>query len=648
MVPSSRRVRGRWLAGAVALVFGGGVGAGADGPPPGTVSPLRQWAASVVTIEDVAGRRGPIASGVVVSADGHVATACSILHRMRRVRVRTHEGATHDVLGVAAADRRKDLALLVIERGPDMPPAAPLVDRAVDVGETVHAVAGPAAEPLVAATDRVDAIESGAWYRRSLPVAERGTVAADQCRIIHHAYMNLSARGGALFGDDGRLLGVLVAAADWDDRIHVAVHAGHVHELLDQAVAPRALSTLAQDDPLPDALEPAAAAAARSRHHLPPLAADVAARGRDLRRLLHELLATRDSISREQRRLTARADGWRAEAAVPQQAFESVQQLIAQNRLEFTSMVPEIVGVDRPIGDDLEITERYYSPRQMAMRQQLDRECLVLTLQLARIHGERLRWQSRTLQSDRDRAALERMAESLREEIFFAGDPLGMRGDDEIEEALGVLDAEIAEGGGDGTAALVRGLWLTRLERFVEAMADFDRVIEDDRRLRSAARLARQRALGRLRGAGISAAVASAARSAAADPVIETVLARCAIDAADWPVATRWLQAALVHGGDPVELQIALARASLAPRGGQRNPRRALEQARGACRASRGADWRAFVTEAMALGAAGDWEKAALLLIDVEPLVDAVAWTPFRDWQAAIDREQLPADWFSR
>lgn len=641
MVTWSRRAPGLRLAGGVILALGGSAGARADEPP------LRTWASSVVTVEDASGQRGPIASGVVVSAEGHVATTWSTLDRVRRVRVRTHDGALHDVLGVAAADRRRDLAVLVMKRGADLPPAATLVDRAVDVGETVHAIAGPAADPLVAATDRIDSIESGAWYRRTLPAAERGTVAADQCRIVHHAYLNPSARGGALFGDDGRLLGVLVAAADWSDRIHVAVHAGHVRELLDRTVAPRALATLARDEPLPDPIAPPVAADARAARHLPPLTGDVAARGGALHGLLRALLATRDGIPGEQRRLAARAASWAAEALVPQQAFESVQQQIAGNRLQFTSMVPEIVADARPIGGDLEITERFFSPRQMAMRQQLDRECMVLTLQLARIHGERLKWQSRALQSDRDSGALDRVAEALRQEMFFAGDPLGMRGDDEIEDALGVLDAEIAEGGADGMLVLLRGLWLTRLKRFDEAVADFDRVIEDDRMLRPVAELARQRAAVRRRGDGLSAVVGRAARSGAGDPIMETLLARCAIDAADWPAATKWLQAALAHGGDPVELHVALAFVSLTPDGRQRNPRRAREHARSACRESLGTDWRAWGAEALSAAAAGDWEEAAIRLTRAEALVDATVPTTFREWQTAVDRHLLPTDWFT-
>jgi len=622
-------------------------------PPAGAMAaepPLRVWASSVVTIEAQGGGAAVVASGVVVSAAGHVVTAWSPLRGARRVRLLTHDGRRHDVLGVVAADRRLDLVVLAMKRGADMPPPAALVDRAVDVGETVHAIAGPGAEPAIAATDRVDAIESGARYRRALPPQTRGTVAPEQCRIVHHAYLGAAARGGALFGDDGRLLGVLVAAADWDDRVHVAVHAGHVRELLDHVVAPRALPRLADAERTADPASVRDDARRRAERFLPAVDGDVAALPGTLRDLLAAHRANLAALSDERRRVAARDDGWRVAARVPEEAFEEVQRRITVNRVAFTTMEPEDQiesVVTLPDGMIRRMTQQVFSPRQMLVRQELDRECLVLQLELGRIHGERLRWQSLAEQTQRDLAALDRMAATLEVEVFFAGDPLGMRGDDEIDAANAELDAEIAAGGRVGVFVLLRGLSHTRLRRFDEAIADFDRVIEDDRVWRPAATLARARTEARRRGASSAAAVARAAREGAGDPIIDTLLARCAIDAGDWRAADTRLQSALRHGGDPLHLHSALARVALAPEGRERHPRRAREHAHAVCLASSGRDWRGWGLDALATAAAGDWDEAERRLSAAEAIVEPPARDPFRTWQTAIDQRRMPIDWFT-
>jgi hypothetical protein len=251
---------------------------------------------------------------------------------------------------------------------------------------------------------------------------------------------------------------------------------------------------------------------------------------------------------------------------------------------------------------------------------------MALNFQLARIEGERLRFRSRERQGELDLAALDRAAVALERETFFAGDPLAMRGDEEIEDALGELDAEIAEGRAAGVFGLLRGMWLTRLKRFDDAVVDFDRVIEDDRALRPVAELARA-------GDG--------------DPLMATVRARCAIDEGAWAAADTALQEALSHGGDTFELQMALARVALVAEGRRRNPRRAIDHARAACRASCAGDWLPWGLLGLATAAGGDWADAAARLSAAEPLVPPDARGPYRAWQTAVDERRLPIDWFA-
>jgi hypothetical protein len=181
---------------------------------------------------------------------------------------------------------------------------------------------------------------------------------------------------------------------------------------------------------------------------------------------------------------------------------------------------------------------------------------------------------------------------SLLGTAFFAGDPLGMRGEEELETALPELDAEIAEGRPTGVFLLLRGLLQTRLTRFDEARSDFDRLIEEDRLLREADELALARADGRRRGGPLANAVVRGARRAKGDPIVETLLARTEIEEPDWTEAARWLRASLEHGGDPGELHTALSMFTLSVGESPGAPRHAADHAREACQLSHRTDWR--------------------------------------------------------
>ena len=144
--------------------------------------------------------------------------------------------------------------------------------------------------------------------------------------------------------------------------------------------------------------------------------------------------------------------------AGPQQQSEQVRRRIAANRLAIASIEPEVEifdadrlvpRVDAPLREQ---NERAFSPRQRILGQQLDSEYQGLLLQLAILDGERLRLQSRHAQTAADAAALRRIGESLVLAAFFAGDPLGMRGSEELEDALPELDAEIAGSPVDATS----------------------------------------------------------------------------------------------------------------------------------------------------------------------------------------------------
>ena len=616
---------------------------------------IQDWATSVVAIESATGKPRAAGCGVMVSGRGHVVTTWSTVYDAEKLKVRATNGTVSEVVGVVAADRGRELVLLATKPTDRGAPPAILLDRAVAVGEPVHAIGAPGAGPLAIASDRIDSIESGERYRRTCAIGTAPPIDADQSRLVHHAYLPRAGIGGGLFGDDGRLLGILVPTPDWTDRIHVAVHAGHVGELLESAGPPRPLATLKRAREITPVRDPNAVTRQRDQLHLPPLDCDTMRRGASLGERLQALRRRLAAIPEARRLLATRAQRWANEERLPQQRFEEVQRLIAANRLAIASIETEmeaiIPGSEAPLPGSEDAlrarSDRAYSPRQRALGQQLETEHQFLTARLAACQADRLRLRSRAPQIDADTRALDRLEEVLPGEIFFAGDPLGMRGEEEIEDALPELDDEIAEGRPAGVFLLLRGLWLTRLERFDDARADFDRLLDEDRQLRSAAELARARAEGRRRGEPLADAVVRGARRGKGDPIMETLLARVAIDQKDWALAAGWLRAALEHGGDSGELHTGLAMVTLATGKGPGAPRLAADHAEKACRASLGTDRRAWGLVGLSAAAAGKWDEAGETLDHAAPLATDFAPETLRHWRRCVRDRKLPDSWFA-
>jgi regulator of sirC expression with transglutaminase-like and TPR domain/S1-C subfamily serine protease len=89
----------------------------ADDAPPAWVAKIAAAAKPSVVVITVSGRDGSeagIGTGFIVRADGLVATNLHVIGEARPIAVRTHDGRSHEVIAVEAADRLLDLALLRI------------------------------------------------------------------------------------------------------------------------------------------------------------------------------------------------------------------------------------------------------------------------------------------------------------------------------------------------------------------------------------------------------------------------------------------------------------------------------------------------------------------------------------------------------
>lgn len=609
---------------------------------------VRSWMKAVVSIEGPGGRPSS-GSGVTVSERGHVVTTWAAVAGLAKPRIRAHDGSVHDVVGWAAADRGRELVLLSTTRRPAEDAVARLVDRFVAVGEPVHALGGPRCAPMTAASNRIDAIDSGERFLRSLSTESRTPLAADQCRIVHHAYLPPEARGGGLFSDDGLLYGILVDTPDWTDRVHVAVHAGHVRELIEAAGSVRPMSSLPKARIEVPCREAAVLARNRESLHLPPFDGDAVLRGGPLRERLRALREALAAIPAERRRLAVRAVRWDEEAAVPRRMFEDVQRQIAENRLAHASMEPEceirdgvVERAPRRESPSAEDPPRVFSAEQQFVRGRLDAEYRMLEWRLATIRAERLRYRSFEAQSAADAAALDRLEVSLLREVFFAGDPFSTRRRTEILEALPELDAEIGQGRPAAVFLLVRGAWYARLDRQEDALADFDRIADEDRSFVPAAELAADRC-GPRGGRGIGGRGPRARSRTPPDAILDSLRAGSALAAGDWTAARRALRAALDHGGDPGTIHEALARLTVIADG---EPRVAAEHARLAAAATLGTDWRAWGLSGLASAMAGDADSADETLALAEPLATAPDLRTLRAWRECVRDGSLPVSMF--
>lgn len=614
---------------------------------------LQQWARTVVSVEYSSGDATRWASGVLVAEEGIVATSYYAAVGAAKARARFHSGETVEVAGVVGVDRGKDLVLLALRAGETKWPAATIVARDLRIDEPTHGIGGPASAPLLVASDQLAAIESGQRYRLSRLGNDPRAVDDDQRRLITYGFLTWNSWGGGLFGDDGQLLGILTATSDWNDRVQVAVDARHVSRLLRERQTPRSLASLRSadaDSPAKEADQHDVEAVVADEG-LPDAPADDGERGLPQRERLRRLRYRLAELPQERKRLEDRSERWRKESRTPQQAFEQLQQQAAFNRLQFTSMQPELLVPVRTARAGAGSTgtaqmERRFSPRQIVARQQLDQALFVINLQLAAADAERLKSQSRMQQIEFDRGAIARYSARLVSQAFFLSDPLALRSLAEADDALGELDAEIDQGGAAAVFVLARGLARSRLRRWDEAQADFEQVIEDDRALALAAELALAR-LRMLRGeAGARESLAKALRTTPDEPIAWTVRARCELDQALWPAASRSLRSALEAGGDVAELEGALAWIAIRE-GGVNNARRGAQHARTARKATRGSDWNSRAALAWCLAGQRQWDAAQSELNRAEEVASDFGLDLVRTWQDRLRRQEGLEDLFA-
>jgi hypothetical protein len=171
----------------------------------------------VVSFSDRDGTTLGIGSGVIVGADGLIATNLHVLGEARPVRVRLFDGRSFDVTQVFAHEKSQDLALIRIDAG-DLP-ALELGDSdALQPGQSVVALGNPQGLEHSVVTGVVSAlrkdVEGMSMIQLAIPI-ERGN------------------SGGPVVDADGRVVGLLTLKSLVTDNLGYAVAINSLKPLLE-------------------------------------------------------------------------------------------------------------------------------------------------------------------------------------------------------------------------------------------------------------------------------------------------------------------------------------------------------------------------------------------------------------------------------
>jgi serine protease Do len=141
-----------------------------------------------------------VASGVVLSRDGHIVTNAHVLDGATRLRVRLADHREYDAR-IVGSDKHADLAVLKVPVR-DLVPARFGDSRSVRAGEPVVAIGTPLGFEHSVSVGVVSANRTG-------PLRVDGSVLGDM--IQTDAAINQGNSGGGLFTADGKLIGINTA-----------------------------------------------------------------------------------------------------------------------------------------------------------------------------------------------------------------------------------------------------------------------------------------------------------------------------------------------------------------------------------------------------------------------------------------------------
>ncbi len=218
------------------LVVLGATGLSQEARPKGSLADLIRQAEKSVVLLDVEGERGEklgMGSGFLIDEKGLIVTSNHVVDQAVKVTAKFRDGQKVTVKGPRAVDKKRDLAILELEKAPAAARPLALGPRTPPpVGEAVTAIGHPRGLEFSA----TDGIVSG--IRKESDQAEKNAPkikpADDTIWVQTSAALIPGNSGGPLLSEDGKVLGVNAFSSP-QERIGFAVHVSHVIDLLARA-----------------------------------------------------------------------------------------------------------------------------------------------------------------------------------------------------------------------------------------------------------------------------------------------------------------------------------------------------------------------------------------------------------------------------
>ena len=215
-VPHSFSTKLLVISGVCGLIVGMGLGTGVISPESADINPIEQASESIVSI----GTETSSGSGVVVSADGVIATSLHVVAGSGDLFVEMPDGQRYNRVDVVDFDVDRDLAVLKIVA--DKLPSVSLAEtKAVPRGTSVFAIANP--EGLVGSV--------------SAGVLSATRVEDDGIQYLQtDAAISPGSSGGGLFLSDGSLIGILTSSNIFGQNLNFALPIDSLRPLLGKEV----------------------------------------------------------------------------------------------------------------------------------------------------------------------------------------------------------------------------------------------------------------------------------------------------------------------------------------------------------------------------------------------------------------------------
>ncbi len=638
---------------AIGLALGVLIVVGAMGPRTGlALTPQQRQviAQSVGTIVVPAGNKPRVGSCIVVSEHGFVATSLQLLQGAANANVVFRDGAKHEVAGFVAARKGKDLVILALRNPNDVPPPLKLATMDLAPGDSVEFIGSAAAQPFDFSQGELVRYISGRQFLTGLeslsPEAER--LDPDTCWLRSDILQPPQGCGAAMLNNLGELTGIVTYVPEWGDRMHTALHAAHIQELLAGLEKTKAtpLAALRRfNDPSPQ--EPpdnVVNTPAIGQMVLPRADADeqFAAWRQRQPALDKELQTLREAVKEYQ----AKLDQHKAALLALEKKERTIREKLATMQPEETyEEKDKVTKINPRTGkketDTVTVKKKRFSERQKQQRSAMNAE-------LAKINDDEnseqlngLRWQSWLQQNQMDEASNKRQSSRLWTDLFYLADPWQLR-DGDTHRALQQSLTELIDAEGRSELHLARGVVRHNLQDFEGARDDFQKAARMGNPWAGAAQACEARTLLKDNQESEGRRMLTlATRGSAKDPHVAVVQALVELDAGRFAGVERNLLNALERGADPAELHRVMALVyAAAPDDQPHSARKALEHARRACVLTAWQDSEALLSLAAAHAEGGEFDKARDVASRAPRLATGEVLERARTWGRSFENEQ--------